>query len=413
MRACPSCAKSYPDAVFFCGEDGTITIQEQAKNDVDARLGKQLGGYIVAARVADGAMGRVYEGRHPQTKARVAIKVLHPHVARDQVSSERFKREYETALELNHEHVIKVLEFGATEDKSTFLTMEYLEGAELGRVLGQGKAMPAARALRVLCQTALALDHAHSYGFIHRDLKPENIFLRKDDEGDSVRVLDFGSVKLQVETGPKLTAIGTTVGSPFYMSPEQAMGRADVDRRSDEFALGAILYEMVTGKVAFEAPNLAKILMRIMHEMPEPPSQVNPSVPPALDDVIDKALAKSKTERYGGALELADAALEAYGLSGTALEWANRPLPELETALAAAARAPKATSPARAQLRLGESSRKQRGGREDETSPKIMLGATTSDAPKMFPAGMSPPVLLWLAVGLAITLIGIAAALFK
>src|SRR5690242_4479477 len=107
MRACPSCAKSYPDAVFFCGEDGSITIQEQAKDDVDPRLGKQLGGYIVAARVADGAMGRVFEGRHPQTKARVAIKVLHSHVARDPVASERFKREYEAALELNHEHVVK------------------------------------------------------------------------------------------------------------------------------------------------------------------------------------------------------------------------------------------------------------------------------------------------------------------
>src|SRR5262245_36474614 len=128
MRACPSCAKSYPDAVFFCGEDGTITIQEQSPGDVDPRLGKQLGGYIVVARVADGAMGRVYEGRHPVTKARVAIKVLHAHVARDAVANERFKREYESALELNHEHVVKVLEFGATDDKSSFLTMEYLEG---------------------------------------------------------------------------------------------------------------------------------------------------------------------------------------------------------------------------------------------------------------------------------------------
>jgi serine/threonine-protein kinase len=398
--------------VFFCGEDGSITIQEQAKDDVDTRLGKQLGGYIVAARVADGAMGRVFEGRHPQTKARVAIKVLHPHVARDPIASERFKREYEAALELNHEHVVKVLEFGATEDGSPFLTMEYLEGEELGRVLGQGKPMPAARALRVLCQTALALDHAHSYGFIHRDLKPENIFLCKDDDGDSVRVLDFGSVKLQVETGPKLTAFGTTVGSPYYMSPEQAMGKADVDQRSDEFALGAILYEMVTGKTAFEAPNLAKILMRIMHEMPEPPSQVNPAVPPALDDVIEKALAKAKTDRYPGALALAEAALAAYGLSGSPHVWAERPLPDLEAAIAAAPRVPKA-SPARSQLRAGEPSRHQRS-REDATSPKIMLGgAATSDAPKMMHTSMSPPMLMWLAVGVAITLIGGAALLLR
>jgi serine/threonine protein kinase len=411
MRACPSCAKSYPDAVFFCGEDGSITIQEQPPGDVDSRLGKQLGGYIVVARVADGAMGRVYEGRHPTTKARVAIKVLHAHVAKDAVANERFKREYETALELNHEHVVKVHEFGATDDRSSFLTMEYLEGEELGRVLGNGKSLPPARALRVLCQVALALEHAHSFGFIHRDLKPENVFLCRSDNGDSVRILDFGSVKLQLETGAKLTAIGTTVGSPFYMSPEQAMGRADVDGRSDEFALAAILYEMLTGRVAFEAPNLAKILMRIMHEMPEPPAQVNPTLPRAIDDVIEKALAKSKEQRYPGALAFAEAALDAFGVAGKVAEWAERPLADREAALAAASAAPKAaTTPARAQMRLGESSR---GSREDATAPKILLGAGNSDGPKVMQAGANSVALLWLAVGLVITLIGGAALLLR
>ena len=103
-----------------------------------------------------------------------------------------------------------------------------------------------------MCQAALAIDHAHSFGFIHRDLKPDNIFLCKGEGGDNVRVLDFGSVKLQMETGPKLTAFGTTLGSPYYMSPEQAMGKQDVDQRTDVFALSAILYEALTGKIAFE-----------------------------------------------------------------------------------------------------------------------------------------------------------------
>ena len=412
MRACPSCAKSYPDAVFFCGEDGTITVQEQSPGDADPRLGKQLGGYIVVARVADGAMGRVYEGRHPVTKARVAIKVLHAHVARDAVACERFKREYETALELDHEHVVKVLEFGATDDKSNFLTMEYLEGEELGRVLGVGKALPTARALRVLCQVAQALEHAHSFGFIHRDLKPENVFLCREEAGDSVRILDFGSVKLQVETGAKLTAIGTTVGSPFYMSPEQAMGRADVDGRSDEFALAAILYEMLTGKVAFEAANLAKILMRIMHEMPAPPSQVNPALPRAIDDVIAKALSKQKEQRYPGALAFAEAALAAFGIPDAVADWSNRSLAELETALseAEAAKPTPASAPARVQMRLGESSR---GTREDATAPKMLLGAGHSDAPKAISASMSPAALLLLAAGLLLTLISVAALLLR
>jgi len=143
-------------------------------------------------------------------------------------------------------------------------------------------------------QTALALEHAHSFGFIHRDLKPENIFLCKTPDGDDVRVLDFGSVKLQLETGAKLTALGTTIGSPFYMSPEQAMGRSDVDQRTDVFALGAILYEMLTAKIAFDAPNVARILLLIMNETPAPPSSRSPQAPRALDAVVDKALRKNK-----------------------------------------------------------------------------------------------------------------------
>jgi len=210
-RRCPNCGTSFPDAIFFCGHDGTITIQEQDPSDVDARLGTQLGGYLLVARVADGAMGRVYEGRHPETKARVAVKVLHADVARDTGAVERFKREFETANEFDHPHIVDVLEFGETPDRSWFLTMEYLEGEELGELLRRDGAMPPARIVRVLTQAAMALDHAHSFGVIHRDLKPDNVFLCRTDDGDSVRLLDFGSVKLQMETGPKLTAYGTTL----------------------------------------------------------------------------------------------------------------------------------------------------------------------------------------------------------
>jgi serine/threonine-protein kinase len=320
---CPSCGRSYPDAVFFCGEDGVITVQEQDPADVDPRLGQRLGGYIVVARVADGAMGRVYEGRHPESKARVAVKVLHAKVARDNVAVERFKREFETANEMSHAHVVKVLEFGATPDGSRFLTMEYLEGEELGKLLSRGTPVPLPRIVRITSQIALALEYAHSFGFIHRDLKPDNIFLCKTEDGDDVRILDFGSVKLQIETGAKLTAIGTTLGSPYYMSPEQAMGRADVDQRTDVFALAAIVYEMLTTKVAFEAPTLARILVRIMQEEPTPPSQVEKSAPKALDAVVERGLAKDKTHRFGGARELANAVIAALGLSGDAEQLAK------------------------------------------------------------------------------------------
>lgn len=347
-RRCPQCGTEYPDEVAFCGNDGTITIQVPGAGDPpDARLGARYGDYVVVARVADGAMGRVYEGRHAQSKQRVAIKVLHDDVAKDRVAVERFKREYETARELDSPYVVRMIDFGETPEiaggpgRSWFLTMEYLQGRELGTLLRASGAMPIARALRVLCQVALGLEDAHSFGVIHRDLKPDNLFLCDGEGGDEVRILDFGSVKLQMETGPKLTAFGTTLGSPYYMSPEQAMGKQDVDQRTDVFALAAILYEMLSGKIAFDGQAVAQILMKIVNEMPIPLSTQKSGLPASMDDVIEKALAKDKKGRHGGTVDLASAALAAFGLPvqpGRAgvEQWARTPVAQIEQALAGA-----------------------------------------------------------------------------
>ncbi|MCB9620630.1 MAG: protein kinase [Sandaracinus sp.] len=314
-RQCPRCATVYGDDMFFCGHDGAITVQEQDPSDFDRRLGTQLGDYVLAARVADGAMGRVYEGRHVESKQRVAVKVLHDDVARDQVAVERFKREHETAAEMDHPGIVKVIDFGETGDGSWFLTMEYLEGEELSRALEKSGPMPVARLVRILCQLCEALDHAHSYGFVHRDLKPDNVFLARSEQGDEVKVLDFGSVKLQMETGAKLTAFGTTLGSPYYMSPEQAMGKLDVDQRTDVFAAAAIAWEMATGKVAFEGANVAQILMKIVNEDPAPPGQLRPGVPASFDDAVLRGVKKDKTQRPSSAGELAREVVKSLGLS--------------------------------------------------------------------------------------------------
>ncbi|MEY4576315.1 MAG: hypothetical protein RL701_1018, partial [Pseudomonadota bacterium] len=333
-RTCPTCGASYSDADFFCGVDGVVTVQDQDSADFDPRLGKQLGVYVVVARVADGAMGRVYEGRHPETKARVAIKVLHDHVVRDRVAVERFKREYETALELSNPYIVKVHEFGQSPDQSYFMTMEYLEGAELSKAIAQRKPLPFARIVRTVSQIALALEHAHAFGFIHRDLKPDNIFLCDTPTGTQVRVLDFGSVKLQVETGNKLTALGTTLGSPYYMSPEQATGSTAVDQRSDVFALGAILYELLTGKTAFEAPTVALIVMKILNQTPAPPSSINPAATAAIDAVVERALRKDQNSRYASARAVGDGLIAALGLQGSCEIWAEKPEAEVASALA-------------------------------------------------------------------------------
>lgn len=297
------------------------------------RRGQQLGAYVVGEPVADGAMGRVYEARHLDTGQRVALKVLHHKVARDEVAVERFRREYETVKSLSHERIVEVLDFGETGDGTYFMTMEYLEGEELSLLLEREGALEPPRAVRILCQLARGLHHAHADGVVHRDLKPDNIFVCAGKDGDEVRILDFGSVKLQVASGPKLTALGTTLGSPCYMSPEQAMGKPDVDQRSDVFALAAIVHELATGQVAFAGDNVAEILMKIVGEEPPPVSASNHAYPWAFDDVVKKGLNKDKAARFGSAIELAEAMLRGLGLDADVEKWARAPVSEITEAL--------------------------------------------------------------------------------
>ncbi len=333
-RRCPECSRTYEDETFFCGYDGQITIQEQEVSDFDPRLGTKLGDYVVAARVADGAMGRVYEGRHPETKQQVAIKVLHEDVAKDAVAVARFQREYEAAEEFDHPNIVTVHDFGETGDGSHFMTMEYLVGTELtGRLHELGKFKPA-KMLRLISQLGSALDHAHSFGVVHRDLKPDNVFLEHTDAGDEVRILDFGSVKLQMEMGPKLTAFGTTLGSPYYMSPEQAMGKQDVDQRTDVFALSAIAWEMATGEVCYEASNVAEILMKIVNHEPPRPSGLNPEYPAEFDEAFLSGAAKDKAHRPSSAGAFADSIIRAFGLSGDHNHWKDQTVETIRAALA-------------------------------------------------------------------------------
>lgn len=276
-------------------------------------------------------MGRVYEARHVDTRDRVAIKVLHEPVAHDRVAVERFKREFETASELDNPYIVKVLELGRSAD-SRFMVMEFLSGETLASAIARRLPLPFARCVRVLCQAALALEHAHSYGFIHRDLKPENLFLCEAGRDVQLRLLDFGSVKLQVETGNKLTAHGTTLGSPYYLSPEQATASSSVDQRSDVFALGAICYEMLTGAVAFDGDTVTHIVQKILRHTPAPASSKNRHVPRTVDAVLAHALEKRPGARYPTARAFADALIAGFGLDSSPCEaWATMP----EAAIAA------------------------------------------------------------------------------
>ncbi|MDP3276497.1 MAG: serine/threonine-protein kinase [Deltaproteobacteria bacterium] len=322
---------------------------QQPESEVDPVLGQTLGDkYLVERVVADGGMGRVYEGKELANGRRVAIKILHADIARDAVNIERFRREAETSHALEHPHVVEVYDFAHAKvlngrpEGAWYLVMDYLDGVELRAELEGKKTLSIPRAIRVISQASLALDTAHGKGFVHRDLKPDNLFLVRSPEGDQVRLLDFGSVKFTrgQDKGNKLTVMGTTIGSPYYMSPEQARGAEDLDHRADVWAVGAMLYEMIVGTVPFSAPNGPQILFKILGEEPMPPSFASDSVPEEIDDVVVRALAKDREKRFQSCGELADAFGHAFGLTGSHQQWASLSVASIEAQMAAAKSAP-------------------------------------------------------------------------
>jgi serine/threonine protein kinase len=331
MKACPACGRLYPPDSGFCPVDGqqliSATQAPLSTNDDDPRIGQIMcGRYQVRRVVADGGMGRVYEALDMAERRSVALKVLHAEVVQDDVALERFKREFEVSKQLPHEHIVDVLDFQPTQDDSYAIVMEFLYGEELRNTLKRQKVIPAARLVRMLSQLAVGLDEAHARKLVHRDLKPDNIFLCQTREGDTVKILDFGSVKDKADSAKKLTVLGTTIGSPYYMAPEQAQGLDTLDHRADVWALAAIAYECVTGQVPFKGNNGPAILLEILTKEPSPPSVAGRGqkypVPPALDRVISHAFKKNPSLRVSTVGALADDVGHAYGLFGDHRQWA-------------------------------------------------------------------------------------------
>ena len=331
MKACPACGRLYPDDGGFCPVDGSqlsnATQVPVLADSQDPRIGQLVASrYQVRRVVADGGMGRVYEALDMQERRNVALKVLHPDVSRDDIAVQRFKREFEVSKMLPHDYIVDVLDFQPTSDNSYVLVMEFLYGEELRALLKRESVIPPGRVIRLLSQAAIGLDEAHARKFVHRDLKPDNLFLCQTSDGDITKVLDFGSAKDKGESAKKLTVLGTTIGSPFYMAPEQAQGLDTLDHRADVWALAAIAYECVCGRVPFIGNNGPSILLEILTKEPKPPSEVGKDqkfpVPPTLDRVMAHAFKKSAAMRIASVGALADAIGAAYGLTGTHKDWA-------------------------------------------------------------------------------------------
>jgi serine/threonine-protein kinase len=344
MKACRVCGRLYPDDAGFCPAEGqelySATQVPVASDDQDARIGQLLcQRYQVRRVVADGGMGRVYEALDMTQQRNVAVKVLHPDIARDSVAVERFKREFEVSKQLPHTHIVEVTDFQATSDGSWALVMEFLYGEELRSTIKRQKVLKPARLVRMLSQVAIGLDAAHAQKFVHRDLKPDNLFLCQTTVGDIVKILDFGSVKDKTSGAKKLTVMGTTIGSPFYMSPEQAQGLDTLDQRADVWALGAIAYECVAGTVPFKGVNGPSILLEILTKEPPAPSVAGQGqkylIPPGVDRAIAAALKKTASLRTPSIGAFADQMGLAYGLEGNHLQWATEPEEALEARMAA------------------------------------------------------------------------------
>jgi serine/threonine-protein kinase len=264
------------------------------------------GKYEIARLVGEGGMGSVYEAKHLLIGRRLAIKFLHPQYATSEEVTTRFHREAQAAAKIGHENIIEVTDMGTAEDGSPYIVMEYLEGVDAKVLIENENILSFKRAAHIMVQALSALHAAHQVGIIHRDLKPENVFLiEKGLNPDYVKLLDFGISKfraLETDGAKGLTQTGTVLGTPHYMSPEQARGEQDLSLRSDIYAMGVILYQMLTGKLPFDAPNYNALLIKILTEDPVPPEELNPNLPQELADTIKTAMARDPNERFSDCL---------------------------------------------------------------------------------------------------------------
>lgn len=281
------------------------------------------GKYRIVRIIGEGGMGAVYEGENTRIRRRVAIKVLHQGVAENQEAVQRFEREAQAAGRIGNDHILEVIDMGTLPSGDHFMVMEFLDGEPFAERIRRCGRMRPEEVAPLLIQALEGLRAAHDAGIIHRDLKPDNIFVLREKAGqkDFVKLIDFGISKFSQLGGGsemKMTRTGTVMGTPYYMSPEQASGSREADHRSDLYAIGVILYEAVTGRVPFDAGTFNQLLFQIVLSDPAPAQQVVPELDPGFANLIAKAMARDVDHRFQTAEELSQA-LSTWLQSGTAV----------------------------------------------------------------------------------------------
>ena len=306
-RHCPSCHTSLGAEEQFCHR---CLIATPTEPGVDPRLtptgAVEVGRvrrvlaeqYRIERVVGEGGMATVFRAEDLKHRRKVAVKVMRPELAAT-LGSDRFLREVEIAAQLNHPHIVAMHDSGDT-DGVLYYVMPFIEGESLTQRLAREGALPVSDALRIARQVADALAHAHKRGIIHRDIKPGNIML---SEGHAL-VADFGIARALRSSAAAITTAGLAIGTPHYMSPEQATGSREVDERTDVYAVGAVLYEMLAGEPPFTGRSAQAIISRSITEPHRPLAVTRPGLPPSLEPLLSQALAKSANDRVGSAEDL-------------------------------------------------------------------------------------------------------------
>lgn len=269
----------------------------------DPLIGVTIGNYEVRYKLGVGGMGAVYMAEHPLIGKKVALKVLHSEFSSNEDVVSRFFHEAKAVNDIQHPNIVDILDYGVIPSQgpnTVYFIMEFLDGMSLAELIRKQAPLAPERALAIALQIADALGASHSKGIVHRDLKPDNIMLiQRGREADFVKVLDFGIAKLTGEQkGSMRTRTGIVMGTPAYMSPEQCEGRGSVDHRTDIYALGILLYEMLTGQVPFTGEGYGEILVKHLTQPPPAPSTIRGVLPPHVEAVVLKALEKSPGARY-------------------------------------------------------------------------------------------------------------------
>jgi serine/threonine protein kinase len=386
---CPHCGEPHPPTYSHCPRTG------KPLQTGPALVGRVIAGrYRVTGILGEGGMGAVYIAEHLLLGRKVAIKRLHPELTGDEKAVARFQREARAAAATGHEHIVEVLDLGYAEDGAPYLVMEYLRGSALAQILKQEGRLALPRTANIIGQVLAALSAVHQREIVHRDLKPDNVFLtRRGGVGDYVKVLDFGISKMKQDEGEptNLTRTGVTMGTPYYMSPEQARGIRKLDHRVDLYAVAVIMYECLTGRLPLMGDNYHALLQQILRVEPIPPSAIVPTLPASLDGPILKGLAKDPGQRYGSAAEMIEA-LAPFGVrvGDVTAMIATQPISaaRLEPALEASrvdARAPTEAVGGGASTSSGEASRAApEGSRPDHP-------AVTAPPPVHAPLALAPP----------------------